>query len=262
MAYIFDGPNKLIILTPGTTVVGVRDVLSRWADWVVLSDNAKYLPAFNQVGGNDIDVSVGTKIPIYGYLINGWRIRPQESNHTLNVIDGILLVDGGGDPFVNTLGSFVVRINYQQPVQAITVATGGGLAPTAQEVRDAVWSVDLTSYGTGTAGEHVNALPLLSDVASAVWEEASNTHVTSGSMGMLMSQINANSGATALSVVTIGNQVNLMLKYDKNRTKIDTVAKTLVVYDNDGITPIQIFNLRDSNGLPSVVESYERIPTL
>jgi hypothetical protein len=42
------------------------------------------------------------------------------------VNDGILLVEGGGDPFVNTTGSYVVRINYQQPVQAITVATGGG----------------------------------------------------------------------------------------------------------------------------------------
>lgn len=262
MAYIFDGPNKLIILTPGTTVVGVRDVLSRWADWVTLSDNAKYLPAFNQVGGNDIDTGVGSSIPIYGFLLNGWRLRPQEANHTLQVNDGVLLVDGGGDPFVNTLGSFVVRINYQQPVQAITVATGGGSAPTVTEVRDAVWSADLSSYPPGSAGDQIENLPTAADNADAVWDEAANAHVGAGSMGLLMSQINANTGATALSVVTIGAQVTLMLKYDKNRTKIDTVAKTLTVYDDNGVTPIQVFNLRDSNGLPSVVESYERVPTL
>jgi hypothetical protein len=32
---------------------------------------------------------------------------------------------GGGDPFIDTNGNYVVRVNYQQPVQAITVATGG-----------------------------------------------------------------------------------------------------------------------------------------
>lgn len=262
MAYIFDGPNKLIVLTPGTTVVGVRDILSRWAEWVTESDNAKYLPAFNQVGGNDIDTGVGSSIPIYAFLLNGWRIRPQESNHTLQVNDGILLVDGGGDPFVNTLGSFVVRINFQQPVQAITVSTGGGSAPTVTEVRDAVWSADLSSYVPGSAGDRVEALPTAAQVATAVWDEPFAPHLGAGSTGLLLSQINANTGATALSVVTIGSQVNLMLKYDKNRTKIDTAAKTLIVYDNDGVTPIQVFNLRDANGLPSIVESYERIPTL
>ena len=125
MAYTFDGPNKRIIITSQVTM-SVRDVYSRWADWLALSDNAKYLPAFDTLGGNDIDPTSGTTVPIYAFLLNGWRIRPQESSHTLSVTDGVLLVQGGGDPFLNTLGSFVVRINYQQPVQAITVATGGG----------------------------------------------------------------------------------------------------------------------------------------
>lgn len=133
MAYTFDGPNKRIIISAQTSM-GVRDVYSRWAEWFATGDNAKYLPAFDIVGGQTIDASAGTSVPIYAYLTNGWRVRPQESSHTLNVFDGVLLVDGGGDPFVNTLGSFVVRVNYQQPVQAITVATGGGGGPTAAEI--------------------------------------------------------------------------------------------------------------------------------
>jgi hypothetical protein len=43
-----------------------------------------------------------------------------------------LLVEGGGDPFLSPPGGHTVRINFQQPVQAITVATGGaagGLTP-------------------------------------------------------------------------------------------------------------------------------------
>lgn len=126
MAITFDGATKLITLTSGTVALDVADLYSRWKDWVLLSDNAKWLPAFSTVGGETIDPGAGTTVPLYAFLVNGWRLKPQEANHTLNVSGGVLLVDGGGDPFVNTTGAFTVRINYQQPVQAITVATGGG----------------------------------------------------------------------------------------------------------------------------------------
>jgi hypothetical protein len=125
MAIQFDGPTKLMTLTTGTTSVSVRELWSRWVDWFLTDDNSKYLPAFTSIGGDEISSIDGTFVPIYGFLMNGWRIKPQEANHTLSVTDGILVVNGGGDPFVNTTGSYVVRINYQQPVQAITVSTSG-----------------------------------------------------------------------------------------------------------------------------------------
>jgi hypothetical protein len=129
MSLTFNGVDKVITLSSGTTSLSVRDVWSRWVDWFLTGDNSKFLPAFVQVGGNDIDPASGTSIPIYAFLMNGWRLKPQEANHTLSVSDGILLVNGGGDPFNNTTGAYTVRINYQQPVQAITVSTGGGGTP-------------------------------------------------------------------------------------------------------------------------------------
>lgn len=126
MALSFNGDTKIITLSTGTTSLSVRDLWSRWVDWVSIGDNSKYRIAMEQVGGNTIDATAGTFIPIYAFLVNGWRIKPQESDHTLNVVDGILLVEGGGDPFISTLGDYTVRINYQQPVQAITVSTAGG----------------------------------------------------------------------------------------------------------------------------------------
>jgi hypothetical protein len=143
MSYTFDGVNKVITLDAGVVTMSVRDVYSRWVDWYIsVSGNQKYLPAFLTVGGDVIDASAGTSIPIYGFLVNGWRIKPQEADHTLSVNDGILLVSGGGDPFLGTTGDYVVRINYQQPVQAITVNTagGGGSSYTLEQIADAVWS--------------------------------------------------------------------------------------------------------------------------
>ena len=139
MSIAFDGPTKRINLSAGTTTMSVADCWSRFVDWYLTpGDNSKYLPAFSTLGGDDIDPGLGTKVPLYAFLTNGWRIKPQEASHTLSVGSGILLVDGGGDPFVDTNGNYVVRINYQQPVQAITVNTGGTTAPTQQQIRDAM----------------------------------------------------------------------------------------------------------------------------
>lgn len=138
MAISFDGAAKIITLSSGVVELGVRDLWSRWVDWAATSDNSKFLPAMRTVGGDDIDTVAGTRIPIYTYLLNGWRIKPDEVDHTLDVVDGILLVDGGGDPFADTAGAYTVRVNYQQPVQAITVATGGSGAPSAATIAAAV----------------------------------------------------------------------------------------------------------------------------
>lgn len=151
MPVTIDGPNKLFIADAGTTEINlVTDLYSPYKDWV-LAGNTQFLPAFAEmppanpgvsttrvVGGDDIDTGAGTSIPSYFFLTNGWRIRPQEADHTLAISAAIVLVDGGGDPFVDTLGAFTVRINYQQPVQAIGVATGAGGGLTADEVWEAI----------------------------------------------------------------------------------------------------------------------------
>lgn len=136
MTVTFDGPLKIITCETGTTVLEVPDLYSRWKDWV-LAGNAFYPEAMKAVGGDVIDAGAGTSIPAYVFLANGWRIRPQEADHTLSVKDGVLLVEGGGDPFINTVGVYRVAIRYSQPAQAITVSTGGGGDPSA--IADAVW---------------------------------------------------------------------------------------------------------------------------
>lgn len=125
MALNFDGVNKLISITTDTTL-DVKDLWSRWVDWALTSDNSKFLPAMSQTGGNDIDISAGTSIPIYIFLENGWKVKPKEANHTLVVTNGILLTSDSSTPYRQTTGNYNVVIRDQQPVQAIGVATGGG----------------------------------------------------------------------------------------------------------------------------------------
>jgi hypothetical protein len=129
-----DYTNTLLIMGAGVVEYSIPEVYSIWKDNILLSTNAQYDFAFDQLGGNTI--SVTTSIPFYTFLntADGWRIRPDEADHTLSVTNGILVANNGLDPFVDTLGAFTVRINYQQPVQAIAVSTGGGGGITVDDI--------------------------------------------------------------------------------------------------------------------------------
>jgi hypothetical protein len=138
VAFIFDGETRIITLTSGTISVSLVDLYSKWKEWVRTNNNSKYFQAFGTVGGDPIDIVAGTRVPLYLFLLNGWRIRPQAANHTLSVSLGILLVLGGGDPFLDPVGSFTVRILFQQPVQAIGYTINGGSGSTPEQNAAAV----------------------------------------------------------------------------------------------------------------------------
>lgn len=158
--YTFEGAAKIIQMDVGAQELDVQDMYSRYKDWV-LAGNPQWEPAFENLpagvpgastpsyaGGNPVDASAGTKIPFYAFLANGWRVRPYDADHTLRVTGGILLVQGGGDPFLNTVTPRTVRINYQQPVQVLAISTTGGAsagsvaAPLVTQYRTARTGVD------------------------------------------------------------------------------------------------------------------------
>ena len=123
----FDGANRRIVLSLAS--VSASRIWSAWVKWLACdTDNGRWLPAFRQVGGDDL--GGGLSIPPYIFLLNGWRVRPMESSHNLT-ITGNLFVDGGGVPVVATLGTYQVNVNYTVPVQAQGIATSGSAGPSA-----------------------------------------------------------------------------------------------------------------------------------
>lgn len=125
MAITFDPANKVIMLDVFNA--SASTIWSRWVDWLVLSDNIKYPPAFSQVGGV-------APIALYLILENGWRVRPQEASG-ITTITGNLLTAESDSPITQTLGTFNVQVNLETPIaaQAILVNTGTVPALTAGE---------------------------------------------------------------------------------------------------------------------------------
>lgn len=147
MAYTFDGVNKLIILDAGTTSASVADIYSRWKDWFQESDNSKYETAFgNSVGGNPL--GGGLQLGSYYFIQNGWRIRPQEASHTLELTGNLYPIPDTAAIFAPTVGSFNVSI-IQRNSSLTQRAT-----PT--EIAAEVWDTDLSGAQTlNTAGDTV-----------------------------------------------------------------------------------------------------------
>jgi hypothetical protein len=116
MAITFDPTTKIIQLD--TFAVSASEIWTDWVDWVVLSDNSKYPPAFSQIGGV-------APVALYLYLENGWRVRPQEANG-VTTITGNLLVQGGGSPIAPTLGNFQVLVNLETPIAAQALSVNSG----------------------------------------------------------------------------------------------------------------------------------------
>lgn len=102
---------------------------------------------------------------------------------------------------------------------------------------------------------------VITDIVNGVWDETATNHLTAGSTGEMLSQIKADTGSLAISIVTINSLINTLLKYEKNRTKIDVAAKTLTIFDDDCVTPLTVFNLKDSSGNASVAEVCDRVPS-
>ena len=142
MKVTFDGAVKLIIVDEDITALDVQaDLYSTWKEWVQMDSNAKYLAALRTVGG---DPTVGVKsVAPYFFLMNGWKIRPYEGNHTL-IITGNLFVDEpetyGSNITVTTIGDYQVLVNMATTSDAITILSGSGVTTQdKQDIINGVW---------------------------------------------------------------------------------------------------------------------------
>ncbi len=198
--------SQLIIMDTGAVEYSVPEVYSYWKDEIRLTNNAQYAFAYSIVGGNTI--SGANSIPKYTFQANGWKVRPDEADHTLDVTDGILVGESGADPFVDTLGAYTVRINYQQPVQAIAVSTGGGGGATASDV----WSYATRTLSTGG----------VTAIQSGLATEA-NATTNTGSIVTILNALNDIAPSEVLTQVT-----NALNSYDPpTKAELDAAQSSI-----------------------------------
>jgi hypothetical protein len=267
----FDGASQIITLS--STSTSASEIWSRWNDWLSSdSNNAKWPLAMSQVGGDDL--GGGLLIPPYIFLINGWRVRPMESNHLL-VISGNLYVDGGGQPVVNTIGKYNVSVQYTVPVQAQGYSTTDGTSISAADV----WNYstrELTSASISSlTTDQNNKLMSLNNyddtsLISSLLDKASTTDIQTLSTKIdskptlrdieLSSVLAKSSELTVIENIMAGIPALAEIRNEMINVQFGGLEITLdqmIIKDKAGAT-IAIFDLFDKNGRPTMSAVYKR----
>jgi hypothetical protein len=139
----------------GDNELDVVEIYSEWKDWLKIGDNAKHHQAFRFVGGDPI--SATQDLGITYFLLNGWRIRPSESNHKLTLVGNIFTDPDGFSIFVNTLGAFTVNTETRVSNLVDSSVARLDLTQLLTEVYiDMVNGVSGTLPGVGTPTNPVN----------------------------------------------------------------------------------------------------------
>ena len=200
--FIFDGAHKLFIAKPGVTTIDVKvDLYSDWKEELHLSDNMKWLQAMRVIGGDP--KGVGTWAGATVFLMHGWKIRPQETDHTLTLA-GDLWLDSDTHPgpmFAPTLGGYTVVVDRIISTLVETIATGGG-DPSA--------------------------------IAEAVWDEQSSLHVLPGSMAKEVVDTKNLAQAVYEDIGDVLDMATDLHAEAFGKWVLDPVANTLTLYHEDG----------------------------
>lgn len=147
----FDGINKVIYVHPEVTSLDIRsEVYSAWVDWVVLRDNAKFLPSIRYTGFDPIG---GGKYTGDSYfLINGWKLSVDLAKVR---VTGVLFSDDYDTAYYTP----ELLAQYPATVAALvnTVSVAGGSGASAAEL----WAYSNRNLSTPP--------PTATEIAQATW---------------------------------------------------------------------------------------------
>jgi hypothetical protein len=124
--FIVDTSNKLFIAKPGVTSFDVKvDLYSDAKEhWLEGGTAFGFDFPIRTIGGDPIGGGLFAG-DIY-FLRDGWKIRPQEADHTLTVTGNLFLDEGEtGGLFVPTLGGYTVLVNMRNSNLVLVVESPG-----------------------------------------------------------------------------------------------------------------------------------------
>ena len=125
----FDGPSLTIQLPSVEPYDAQRDLYSAWKQWAGLSDNLKYLPAFDTTGGDVI--SEGQTIAPYFFCRNdlGWRIKMPDDDGEI-VLAGNIFPRNSNETLFQQSPGYDAFLRLEVSSRAVVIESGvSGLTP-------------------------------------------------------------------------------------------------------------------------------------
>lgn len=121
---LFDGINKFITLPDIGEFDAQVNLYSAWKEWVQLGDNAKFLPAFDTTGGDQ--VGADQEIAPYFFCRNdlGWRIKMPSANGEIVLAGNLFPRDPNQSLFLATAG-FDAFLRLEVSTRAVVITADG-----------------------------------------------------------------------------------------------------------------------------------------
>ena len=126
----FDGTNLHITLPSIGSFDTQKEIYSAWKEWIRQGDNAKYPPAFDTTGGDN--VGAGQTIAPYFFCRNdlGWRIKMPEADGEIIVAGNLFPRDPNASLFEQTSG-YDAFLRLEVSTRAVVIERGvSGLTAT------------------------------------------------------------------------------------------------------------------------------------
>tara|TARA_R110002012_G_scaffold202065_1_gene371108 strand:- start:896 stop:1393 length:498 start_codon:yes stop_codon:yes gene_type:complete len=157
---LFDGDNLHISLPSIGTFDVEINLYSAWKEWLAASDNAKFPPAFDTTGGDN--VGGGQEIAPYFFCRNdlGWRIKMPEANGEIIVSGNLFPRNPNAALFEQTAGyDAFLRLEVstravviERDTSGLTVSESNALQSLQSGVNIATIN-SVTVNGTGTQAD-------------------------------------------------------------------------------------------------------------
>lgn len=160
--FIFDGPTKRIFIDPTATSGSVikftpQQLWTEWVIWVSISDNSKYLPAFESVM---IPLDETSDLGQYLFMRNdlGWRGVPPIADHVSIIVNGSLYAKDSTIPMMENIPNqetdFV--INRSTLTNTVFVNSSGGSAVDLTEVLNKLNAIQIAQAKQMTVGDFLS----------------------------------------------------------------------------------------------------------
>jgi hypothetical protein len=184
-------------------------------------------------------------------IINGYTIEFEDGQYSVNIV-------GANTNIVDVVNLNQVSLRSNNSAGLIQSGINGGSGPSATQIAQEVWD-RLSSL-------HVDPATM-GGLLNTIGTRTLNTLNALNGQDLKLDLILAKNDDILIDTNSLINSMqlcldilNTVLKYNANRTRIDKNSKSLIVYDDDGTTPIRTFNLKDFDGVASITEMAERDP--
>lgn len=215
----FDGPNKLIYINDGESIIDVEvDLYSDWKEWFAIRNHSAFDPAMRSIGG---DPTVGGDFAgATFFMTNGWRIYVDAAVR----FEGNLFSDNYDSPFLTADNAVIVSQKFTNLIDKVTpdtTALGSAIAPA---VAPAVWGAIASAPVANSYGEIAQQLAYQNEVHLDSILGAVGTAFPIGTKKYPVSNI-----ANAMSIAAANNIGIIHVEENVTVLASDDVSSTIVM---------------------------------